>query len=56
MMKSCAAAACAAVKHPIEIWLRIAKGNISRNRFVKDVIFLKHHSDVPADIAIIESF
>jgi hypothetical protein len=43
-------------KHPIEIRLQIAKRNIARDRFVKHVIFLKHDSDVPAHIAIVESF
>src|SRR5204862_2635198 len=41
-------------KHPIEIWLRIAKRNIARDRVVKHMILLKHGSDVPAHVAIIQ--
>jgi hypothetical protein len=38
----------------IQIRFQIAEGNVARDRVVKHVVLLKHHSDVPADIPIIQ--
>src|SRR5581483_94098 len=41
-------------QNTIEIGLGIAERDVARDRFVEHVIFLQHHSDVPANIAVIQ--
>src|SRR5262245_64888954 len=41
-------------KYTVKIWLRIAERDVTRDRVVKHVVLLKHNSDVPAHIAIIQ--
>ena len=38
----------------IEIGLGVAEGDVARDRFVEDVVLLQDHSDVSADVAIVE--
>ena len=38
----------------IEVGLGITEGNVAGDRFVKDVVLLQDHPDVPPDVAIVE--
>ena len=53
-MKSCALAICAAASTRSKIGLGIAEGDVARDRFVKHVVLLQDHPDVPAHVAVVE--
>ena len=41
-------------ENTVKIGLGISEGNIPRDRFIEHVIFLQHHSDMTANVAIVQ--